>query len=407
MLAPLTRCHCYQQPLRCRRAVGAAGMWRRGWRPLIMALRCGGTRRPRTPREPHHTRSCAATNLVRARASPGSYRGVGPAELSSCSALRGGSATSAGSLGRDPGRQGQRKVNSRACGREQEDASLKALDNFTPASEGGAGSGSGRAVSGGMAAGGARDEAPPEGPAGGAEPAGMQGSVGPLASIQGARRTEQAGRSSTAEPAFRSEGARELPRAPWQRDAGQACTSSAAEPAGMQDSKEQQPPEAWLNAVERDGRAADRMYGVRSAHAAAAWREDDSDSEGSSGSGVGSEEELELTMRRTSPRSSDGVGRWGFAGGAGSDNEGAADEAEDGMEEWAGEDEGADEDTDEANEDGDGVDEAGALHDMEAADEAPGDLKARAAAQARCRSIEHPIPCCHEMPYLHRLAVRI
>lgn len=393
MLAPGTRCHCHPLPMRCRRTIVAAGMWRRGWRLLVMALRCSRAQCTRTLREPHHSRGCAGASPVRARASLGSCRAVGPSELLSLAALRGGRGTCAGSTRQDTGWQGRREVSSRASGREQEAAPLQAPDHLAPAAEGGAGGGNGQALSAGLATGGAQDEASPEGPAGGADPAGMQGNMGALASGEGAARTEQAGRSSRAEPALEPDGGRELPRAPWLLDAGQASTSIAAGPAGMQDSEEQPPPETWRHAAARNGRAADDMDGVRvnseaqrrAARAAAAWRDDDSDSEGASGSGVGSEEEAELPNRPSSPRGREEVGRWGFEGGAGSDIEGAADEAEDGDEEWAGEDEGADEDTDEAEEDGDGVDEAGALHagDAEGADDAPGDLKARAAAQAR------------------------
>ena len=381
MPAPATRCPCHPPPLRYRRAVGAAGMWRRGWRPLMTTLRCSGARRTGTPQEPSHSRSCTGASPARARASPGSCRAVGPTEFSSLAALRGGSATYAGSLGREPEWQGRREVSSRASGRDQEAAPLQALDHLATAAEGGASGSNGQAVSAGVAAGRAQD-ALSEGPAGGAEPAGMQGSMGALASAEGAARTEQAGGSSRADPALEPEDVRELPCAPWQRDAGQASTLSAGGPAGMQESEP--PPETWLHAAARDGRTADRMDGERSAQAAAAWREDDSDSEGFSGSEIGSED-LELPNRRASPQGSEGSGRWGYEGDPGSDVEAAADEADDGDEEWAGGDEGADEDADEAEEDGDGVDEAGELEagDAEGADEAPGDLKARAAAQAR------------------------
>ena len=384
MLAQATRCPCHPPPLRYRRAAGAAGMWRRGWRPLAAALRCSGARRTGNPREPHHIRSYGGASPVRARIWPGSCRAVGPTELSSVAALRGGSGTCAGSTRQEPGLQGRREVSSRASGREQDAAAVQALGYSMTTAEGAAGGGNGQAGSGGVATGYTRDLALSEGPAGGADPAGMQGRMGALASTEGADRTEQAGRSSRAEPALEPEDVRELPRAPWLRDAGQASTSSAPGSAGMRDSAEQPSLETGLQAA-RDGRAADRFNGVRSARAAVAWREDDSDSEDSSGSGVGSEEDLELAMRRTSAQGSEGVGRWGFEGGAGSHAEAAADEAEDGDEEWAGEDEGADDETDESEEDGDGLDEEGALRgvDAEGADEAPGDLKARAAGQAR------------------------
>ena len=385
MLAQATRRPCHPPSLHYRRAAGAAGMWRRGWRPLAAALRCSGARRAGTPREPHHIRSYGGAFPVRARTWPGSCRAVGPTGLSSVAALRGGSGTCAGSTRHDPGLQDRREVSSRASGREQDAAAVQALGYSVTTAEGAAGGGNGQAGSGGVATGRTRDVALSEGPAGGADPAGMQGRMGAQdASTEGADRTEQAGRSSRAEPALEPEDAQELPRAPWLRDAGQASTSSAAGSAGMRDSAEQPSLETGLQAA-RDGRAADRFNGVRSARAAVAWREDDSDSEDPSGSGVGSEEDLELAMRRTSAQGSGGVGRRGYEGGAGSEAEAAADEAEDGDEEWTGEDEGADAETDESEEDGDGLDGEGALRgvDAEGADEAPGDLKARAAAQAR------------------------
>ena len=439
MSALPTQCHSHPAPRCCRRASGAVGMWRRGRRPLLVVLRCSGARRLGTLREPQHVYCCgrASPALVaggcraHARVSPGSCRAVCPTEVSSPGALGRERATCAGSIRTDTGWHGRRGNSSRASAGGQEAASLQALVPSAPAAEGDAGGRNGQA----MSAGGGREEALPEGPAGGGHaqsaaarlPKGRsQGDAAPEAppAAQAAlelapggelREAELPSSTGTTRPPGLQEGVGEPAPGRVLRDADLA-SSSFVEPAGMQGrigglapGEGARPGEqaGSLNGAQPalgpgDVRGLPRAPWLRDAGRASdpgaagpagkqdpapAWREDDSDGGGSSASEVGAGAELELLEERVGALGNKADERWGFVGGAGPVSEDAADEAgsdaEDGDEEWTGEGEDADQDADEADDDGDDAEDAGALHadDGEGANDAPEALKARAAAQ--------------------------